>query len=98
MHLQMLEGHGSKMAQWHLLHGLMFCSYWTTCQMASVRVRYSGHICLCLRNHQNRGVQAAMQTLESERAALEEQLAAAQVDLSCFSVSHCIITRFDMQI
>lgn len=39
-----------------------------------------------------------MQTLESERAALEEQLAAAQVDLSCFSVSHCIITSFYMQI
>ncbi len=39
-----------------------------------------------------------MQTLESERAALEEQLAAAQVDFSCFSVSHCIITRIYLQI
>ena len=39
-----------------------------------------------------------MQTLESERAAVEEQLAAAQVDLSCFGASHCIITRIYMQI
>lgn len=38
-----------------------------------------------------------MQTLESERAALEEQLAAAQVDLSCFSVCNCIIPRFYIQ-
>lgn len=33
-----------------------------------------------------------MQTLESERAALEDQLAAAQVDLSCCNVSPSIIT------
>jgi len=42
-------------------------------------------------------VQAAVQTLESERAALEEQLAAAQVDLSCFGFPHCIITMFYIQ-
>ncbi len=67
-------------------------------QIASIKVKYGRQICLFLWTHQGCGLQAAMHTLESERAALEEQLAAAQVD-SCFSVCHCIIiTRLYMQI